>query len=76
MGEAERRVRRAAEDARSGDDHVSDPYEDLVWDGDMLVPRQSPLDKETLDEQHTSRMGEPWEAIRRDIRDIQRGTDE
>lgn len=64
MGEAERRVRQAAQDA-SSDDSVDNPYEDMVWDGDTLVPRESRLDKETLDERAARGMGERWEETRR-----------
>jgi hypothetical protein len=66
MSEAERLVHRAAEDARSGTDGVRNPYEDMVWENDMLVPRQSSLDKETLDERSARGMGERWEERRRD----------
>jgi hypothetical protein len=62
MSEANRLVSQAAEDARSGDDLVRS---EMVWDGDMLVPRDSPLDAETLDEQASTQMG-PWESRRRD----------
>jgi len=63
MGDAERRVSRAASDAREGG---RDPYGDMMWDGDMLVPRQydSPLDQETLDERHAHGMGPAWEERR------------
>ena len=62
MSEAARRVRAAAGDARSNDDLVRDDYE-VMWDeNDMLVP----LDEETLDERHSTQMGEPWEPRRRD----------
>ena len=64
MSEAARRVRQAARDARSGDDLVRDEFEQSVWDeNDMLV---SPLDEETLDEQHSTQMGSMWEPRRRD----------
>lgn len=65
MDDAERRVRKAMQDARSDSGRAA--YEDMMWDGDMLVPRkyESSLDKETLDERNTSRMGEQWEETRR-----------
>ena len=59
MGDAARRVRQAAMDARSNDDLV----DEMVWDeNDMLV---SPLDEETLDERASTQMGEMWESRRR-----------
>jgi hypothetical protein len=63
MREADRRVRQAAQDASGGGMHERD---DMVWDGDMLVPRpyESPLDKETLDERHAKGMGPSWEERR------------
>ena len=64
MGESERLVRQAADDART--DIRTSEFDDMIWDGDMLVPRDSPLDRETLDERSTSRMGERWEETRRD----------
>jgi len=64
MGETERRVRQAAQDA-AADDSVGNLYEDMVWDGDTLVPRASRLDKETLDERAARGMGERWEETRR-----------
>jgi len=57
--EAHRRVRAAAEDARSGDDLVAE-----WWDEDP-EPKHS-LDQETLDEQASTQMGEMYETIRRD----------
>ena len=64
MAESERLVRQAADDART--DIRTSEFDDMIWDGDMLVPRDSPLDRETLDERSTSRMGERWEETRRD----------
>jgi len=66
MSESERLVRKAADDARSGSGSRAGDFDDMIWDGDMLVPRASPLDRETLDERSTSRMGERWEETRRD----------
>ena len=65
MSEASDRVREAAEDARSGDDLVSDPMASVPsFFGEE--PLDSPLDRETLDEQSASgRMG-GWESRRRD----------
>ncbi len=64
MGEAERRVRQAARDAS---DEPSNGFDDMEWDGDMLVPRKiSPLDRETLDERSAKGMGPSWEERRRD----------
>lgn len=62
MSEAARRVRQAAMDANSSDDLVSDDFE-MMWDeNDMLIP----LDEETLDERASTQMGEQWESRRRD----------
>ena len=60
MSEAARRVRQAAQDART--DGRPPEFE---WDGN---PRQydSPLDRETLDEDCTTQMGRRWEEPRRD----------
>jgi hypothetical protein len=68
MSDASRRVREAAMDARSNDDLVRDGFDDMVWENDMLVPREpdSPLDRETLDEQHSTQMGQMYEPRRRD----------
>lgn len=66
MRESDRLVRQAAEDARSQTGLRAGDFDDMIWDGDMLVPRASPLDRETLDERSTSRMGERWEEVRRD----------
>jgi hypothetical protein len=66
---APRRVREAARDASSNDDLVRDEMEAMVWDeNDMLVPEplDSPLDEETLDEQHSTQMGSMYEPRRRD----------
>lgn len=65
MSEASRRVSQAARDAHSDNDLVRG---EMVWEGDMLVPAplDSPLDKETLDEQASTQMGELWESRRRD----------
>jgi hypothetical protein len=64
MSDAARRVKNAARDARSTDDLVDDGFGPMVWDeNDMLA---SPLDKETLDEQASTQMGEMWESRRRD----------
>lgn len=64
MSAERQRVRRAVQDAANCDT----PYDvdDLVWDGDMLVPRDSPLDKETLDERAAHGMGHSWEERRRE----------
>lgn len=66
MDDAARRVREAANDARSGDDLVSEP--EMIWDGDMMVPAplDSPLDRETLDERASTQLGPGWEPRRRD----------
>lgn len=63
MSKAKQRVRQAMQDAC---DDGRDYHEDMVWDGDMLVPCQydSPLDKETLDEQRAHGMGPSWEERR------------
>jgi hypothetical protein len=66
MSEAARRVSQAARDASSNDDLVRDEMESMVWDGDMLVPRDSLLDEETLDEQASTQMGNMYESRRRD----------
>lgn len=65
MGESQRRAAAAARDAAKGD---SSEYDDMMWDGDMLVPRPlaSPLDRETLDERSAKGMGPNWEARRKD----------
>jgi len=65
MSDAARRVSQAAADARSGDDLVKNEFAGMRWDGDMLVPLDSPLDEETLDEQASTQMG-PWESRRDD----------
>jgi hypothetical protein len=57
------RVRMAAEDARSGDDLVNPGMLPQPWPGEP--PLDSPLDKETLDEQASTQMG-GWDARRRD----------
>ena len=57
---AHRRVQEAARDARSNDDLVGDDFEAM-----MAEPRH-PLDEDTLDEQHSTQMGEMWESTRRD----------
>lgn len=63
MSDAARRVRKAADDARSNDDLVRDEFNSVSWDeNDMLVP----LDEETLDERASTQMGEPWDSRRRD----------
>ena len=63
MSDAARRVHETARDASSSDDLVRDEFDQSVWDErDMLVP----IDEETLDEQHSTQMGEPWEPRRRD----------
>lgn len=61
MGAESRRVRETAQDA------ADEPgYDDMVWENDILVPRQpeSPLDRETLDEQSAHGMGPNWEPRR------------
>jgi hypothetical protein len=65
MSDASRRVSQAARDARSNDD-LAGEMEEMVWENDMLVPRDSPLDEETLDEQAATHMGRTWESRRRD----------
>ena len=62
---SERRVREAARDAAGADPAE---YDDMIWDGDMLVPRplDSPLDRETLDERSAKGMGPSWEPRRKD----------
>jgi hypothetical protein len=62
MSEASDRVRAAAEDARSGDDMVSEPT--MFGPGLGEEPLDSPLDKDTLDEQASTQMG-GWESRRR-----------
>ena len=64
MRDATRRVREAARDAGSNDDLVRDDFDQVVWDeNDML---DSPLDKNTLDEQESNQMGSMYELRRRD----------
>ena len=64
MRDATRRVREAARDAGSNDDLVRDGFDQTVGDeNDML---DSPLDKETLDEEASTQMGSMYEARRRD----------
>ena len=60
---SEARVRKAARDASSNDDLVRDGFESMVWEGDMLA---SPIDRETLDEQASTQMGQMYEPRRRD----------
>lgn len=62
MSGASDRVRKAVEDARSGDDLVRE-NEPLPWFPEQ--PLDSPLDRETLDEEASTQMG-PWESRRRD----------
>ena len=58
MSEAAR-ARAAARDASSNDD--------LVDDGFFTEPEPlHPLDEETLDEQHSTQMGDMWESRRHD----------
>ena len=65
MSNAASRVNQAARDARSNDDLVRD--EDMgLWENGMLVPHESPLDRETLDEEASTQMGDMWESTRRD----------
>jgi len=61
-----RKVREALQDACGA--VPSDEYDEMVWDGDMLVPapRRSPLDAETLDERYAKQMGPRYEQRRRD----------
>jgi len=61
MSPAPRRVRDAVRDASSNDDLVGNGLE--PWGEEEL---DSPLDKETLDEQHSTQMGDMWEPRRRD----------
>jgi hypothetical protein len=61
MSDTEKRVRESVEDARSTDDLVSDG----PWSVGEIEPLDSPLDRETLDEQASTQMG-PWEPRRRD----------
>jgi hypothetical protein len=63
VSEASDRVRKAADEARSGDDLVSGAAE-VAWPGEE--PLDSPLDRETLDEQASTQMGAMWEPRRRD----------
>jgi len=53
-------IKSAVLDARSSDDLVSNMFDALQ------EPLESPLDKETLDEQHSTQMGNMWEPERRD----------
>ena len=63
MSKAARRVQETARDARSNDNLIRDEFDQSVWDErDMLAP----IDEETLDEQYSTQMGEPWESRRRD----------
>lgn len=63
MSDQSDRVRMVAEDARSGDDLVNPGMSPMAWPGEP--PLDSPLDKETLDEQASTQMG-GWDARRRD----------
>ncbi len=63
MSKAARRVQETARDARSNGNLIRDEFDQSVWDErDMLAP----IDEETLDEQYSTQMGEPWESRRRD----------
>ena len=62
MSEAGDRVNAALTDAQSSDDMVSGGIQPFPMEPD----RESPLDRETLDEQATTHMGERWEPTRRD----------
>jgi len=62
VSEASDRVRKAAQDAQSSDDLVSEPTQMFVGFGE--APLDSPLDRETLDEQASTQMG-PWDSRRR-----------
>lgn len=63
MSEASDRVKAAAEDARSGDDLVADNSMPAVWPAEP--PLDSPLDRDTLDEQASTQFG-GWDSRRRD----------
>jgi hypothetical protein len=56
--EAHRRVREAASDARSGDDMVGNGWDEPLDDTPSL-------DEPTLDEQHSTQLGEMWDPRRR-----------
>jgi len=64
MSDATRRVRGAARDAGSNDDLVRDDFDDMVWGENGRF--DSPLDKETRDEQASTQMGDMYEPRRRD----------
>ena len=64
MSGATRRVRDAARDASSNDDLVREP--EFPMDPAMGEPLDSPLDRETLDEEASTQMGDMWESVRRD----------
>lgn len=57
--DAHRRVREAAEDARSGDDLVG-----AWWEAEEEPT--TPIDEETLDERHSTQLGEQFDERRRD----------
>jgi len=65
MSESQRRVEAAARDAV---DSGPTDYDEMEWDGDMLVPRSydTPLDRETPDERAAGWMGPTWEPKRKD----------
>ena len=66
MSTARDRVREVVEDARSGDDMVRENAPGLqAWPGMVTEPLDSPLDRETLDEEASTQMG-PWDSRRRD----------
>jgi hypothetical protein len=56
------RIRKTVADARSTDDLVDDDPFGPAWPEEKL---DSPLDRETLDEQASTQMGEMWEPRRR-----------
>jgi len=68
MSDATRLVREAADSASSNDDLVENTMENMVWEGDTLVPAplDSPLDAETLDEQASTQMGACYTPRRQD----------
>lgn len=66
MSNATRRVRDAARDASSTDDLVREPELPALVGELLNPPLASPLDRETLDEEASTQMGQMYESTRRD----------
>lgn len=62
MSEASRRVSEAARDASSNDDLVGNGFNGMMDTEDTLT---SPLDEPTLDEAHSTQLGDVWDSPRR-----------